>query len=245
MNQNFLPLRTSDGRVLGVVPLAEATNFDETVTSTTIGGNAVAVEWITKQNDAVKMAVINLSNRDSQLDRWKQKFNTLIPITELILAPHWVSLRGLIANDLKQAQNSVLHFLATGNTLSAVSPTTVSPPVANNMQVTWNTTAQFIGTQACSFIDVNWIELTKTSFPDLQPVSAVIGAPTPATVNTFLRAYVVQMPTVYGAGGVINSTLRFIKVRADDPAAGTYVYPLVITGKNGLSTTVNVSLTIA
>jgi hypothetical protein len=65
MNQNFLPLRTSDGRVLGVVPLAEATNFDETVTSTTIGGNAVAVEWITKQNDAVKMAVINLSNREN------------------------------------------------------------------------------------------------------------------------------------------------------------------------------------
>ena len=244
-SQNFLPLRTDDGRVLGVVPLAAPLVASPSTTTATVEGNTVPVTWIVKGNDGVGMAVLPVTLKESRLDRWKQKFSTAIWMTDIVLAPKWLVLKDLVQNDMLLPQNDVMKFLATGVSLSALTSAVPAAPTANNAAVVWNTTAQFVGKQACTFLDVNWVALTGTSFPGMQPVSATIGTPNPSSISTYIKAYVFAgAPTVYGAGGVINTTLRFIKVRGDDPTPGAYDFPVTITSTNGKSVTVTLTLTV-
>jgi hypothetical protein len=246
MKQNFLPIRTKSGLVLGVAPLQAETEFTSaSTTATLVDASIVNVVWLTKPNDGVEMAVIEIEETQTRNRRWHVSIPSAILITDVILDKKWISIKGLVNKELLSDQHGVLHFLATGYSLSAISVAAPVAPVANNMTVNWTISAEFIGLQACSFLDVNWLELTKSSLPDLEPVSASIGSPTPSGIATHIKPYVVQQPVAYGAGGVLNTTLRFIKVRGDDPTPGSYVYPLVITSSRGVVTTVNVTLVVA
>jgi hypothetical protein len=244
-NQNFLPL-VSGTRVLGVVPITQA-NFSSSSTTAVVNGNTVNVEWRSKDIDGsspVSFAVLPITASQLRTGYYKQLFPTLIDITQLVLRNRWFSVTALTTNDLLPTQNGVMHFLATGVDTGSITSTTQSPPTASNGTFVWNITTNFIGTSACTFTDVNWLELLATSYPGLEPVSVSLSDPTPNSILTNIRAYIVQTPGVFGAGGVVYNTLRFVKIRADDPTPGTYTYNATITAKNGLTTTVVISLIV-
>ena len=243
--QNFLPLVFNE-TVLGVVPIAEAT-FTEASTTATVNGATVNIEWRLKNidgNSPVAFAVLPVSATVYRSGYYRQLYPTFIDVTQLVLKPKWFSVSGLTTNSLLPVQNGLMHFLSTGIDTGSIASATQSPPTATGGTFVWRITSNFIGTSACTFTDINWLELLATSHPNLEPVSIVLSDPTPSTLLTHLRAYIVQTPGVFGAGGVVYNTLRFVKIRADDPTAGTYTYNATITAKNGLSTTVVLTLTI-
>ena len=137
-----------------------------------------------------------------------------------------------------------MHFLSTGVDSGSIVSVVPSAPTATGASFIWNITTNFIGTSACTFTDINWLELLSVSHPNIEPVSISLSDPTPSSLLTNIRAYVVQTPNVFGAGGVVYNTIRFVKIRADDPTPGTYTYNATITAKNGLSTVVVLTLIV-
>lgn len=243
--QNFLPLVVEE-QVLGVVPIVEAT-FTSASTTATVNGTSVEIEWRTKNIDGmspVSFAVLPVSQADARQKRYMQKYPTLIDITQIIVRPKWVSVTSLVTSNLLPNQNGVMHFLTTGIDTGSIAAVVQAPPTATNGTFVWNVTTNFIGTSACTFTDINWTELLATSYPGLEPVSIALSDPTPPTLLTHVRAYIVQTPGIFGSGGVQYNTVRFVKVRGDDPTPGSYTYNAVITAKNGMTTNVVLTLII-
>lgn len=243
--QNFLPL-VYNTNVLGVVPIVEAT-FTESSTTATVNGATVSVEWESKNidgNSPVAFAVVPVSASHVRSGYYRQLYPTLIDITQLLARPKWFSVTGLVTNNLLPVQNGVMHFLSTGIDTGSIASVVQAPPTAVNGSFVWNITTNFIGTSACTFTDINWLELLAASHPGLEPVSISLSDPAPSSLLTHIRAYVVQTPGVLGAGGVNYNTLRFVKIRADDPTPGTYTYNATVTAKNGLTAVVVLTLIV-
>ena len=243
--QNFLPL-VYETNVLGVVPIVQAT-FTPSSTTATVNGATVNIEWKAKNvdgNSPVAFAVVPVSASHVRSGYYRQLFPTFIDITQLLVRPKWFSVTGLVTNSLLPVQNGVMQFLATGIDTGSIASVVQAPPTAVNGSFVWNITTNFIGTSACTFTDINWTELLAASHPGLEPVSIVLSDPTASSLLTHIRAYVVQTPGVLGAGGVTYNTLRFVKIRADDPTPGTYTYNATISAKNGLTTTVVLTLIV-
>ena len=243
--QNFLPL-VSNETVIGVLPITEAT-FTESSTTATVNGGSVGVEWRTKNNEGntpVSFAVVPISATTYRSGYYKQLYPTLISMDQLLTRSRWFSVSGLVTNKLLPDQNGVLQFLYTGIDTGSITSVTQSAPTATGATFIWNITTSFIGTSACTFTDVNWLEMLAVSHPNLEPVSISLSDPTPSSLLTHIRAYVVQTPGVFGAGGIVYNTLRFVKIRADDPTPGTYTYNAVVTAKSGLTTTVVLTLLV-
>lgn len=243
--QNFLPLVAGE-QVLGVVPIVEAT-FSEGSTTATVNGATVPIEWRIKNIDGsspVAFAILPVSASDNRQNRYKQQYPTLIDITQLLVRPKWMAVTSLVTNNLLPVQNGVMHFLSTGIDSGSIAAVVQAPPTASDGTFVWNITTNFIGTSACTFTDINWTELVATSYPGLEPVSITLSDPAPSSLLTHVRAYVVQTPGIVGAGGISYNTLRFVKVRGDDPTPGTYTYNATVTSKNNLSTTVVLTLII-
>lgn len=243
--QNFLPL-VYEGNVLGVVPIVEAT-FTHASATATVNGSTVTIEWKSKNidgNSPVEFAVVPVSASHNRSGYYRQLYPTFIDITQLVVKPKWFSVTGLVTNSLLPVQNGVMHFLSTGIDTGSIASVVQAPPTATNGTFVWNITTNFIGTSACTFTDINWLELLAASHPGLDPVSISLGDPVSSTLLTHIRAYVVQTPGVFGAGGVVYNTLRFVKIRADDPTPGTYTYNATITAKNGLTAVVVLTLIV-
>jgi len=243
--QNFLPLVCNE-TVIGVLPLAE-TVFTESSTTATVNGSTVDVQWRSKNisgNSPVSFAMVPVSLTNYRSGYYRQLYPTLIDANQLVSNKKWFSVSGLTTDSLLPVQNGFMHFLSTGIDTGSIATVNQTAPTATGGTFIWNITTNFIGMSACTFTDINWLELLATSHPNLEPVSISLSDPTPSTLLTHIRAYVVQTPSVFGSGGVVYNTLRFVKIRADDPTAGTYTYNATITAKNGLSTTVVLTLII-
>lgn len=243
--QNFLPVVCNE-TVLGVVPIAETT-FTSGSTTATVNGSTVNIEWRSKNidgNSPVAFAILPITATSQRSGYYKQLYPTLIDVNQLVLKPRWFAVSGLITNRLLPDQNGLMHFLSTGIDTGSITSVVPSAPTATGASFIWNITTNFIGTSACTFTDINWLELLAVSHPNIEPVSISLSDPTPSSLLTSIRAYVVQTPGVFGAGGVVYNTLRFVKIRADDPTPGTYTYNATITAKSGLSTTVVLTLIV-
>ena len=86
--QNFLPL-VYDGKVLGVVPIVEAT-FTPASTTATVNGSTVTIEWKSKNidgNSPVDFAVVPVSASHNRSGYYRQLYPTFIDITQLVVKP--------------------------------------------------------------------------------------------------------------------------------------------------------------
>jgi hypothetical protein len=165
-------------------------------------------------------------------------------IDNFVIRNPWRQPAGEVYNDMLVDQFGVVTYLTTAaGAYSGVVPAPVAP-TASNGTVVWQTNVGFVSAPPYSFIDVNWVSLLNASFPNMTPGSIAIGTPSPSSIQTYVRAYVVQQPTVQGTT-VTYTTIRFVKITGVEPAAGTYVYPVTITSAEGLTATANINLNIS
>lgn len=266
--QNFLPVIATDKRVLGAVPITSTnftgseTSFTETTTSKTYTTTSVTVPYtyadparagVNRLSSATYVAVsVTTSQANAGMHVVKTAVPNMIEAIELVPQKFWVQANGFVT-ELGFLANggsfsNFLFQLATGTQVPSttiVAPTPPSP-TASAATLSWVTKVQFSNAQATSFFDVNWVESLAASGNNYEPVSASIGTPSPGTIATYVRGFVVQSPTAVGRyGGVQYNVMRFVRVTSDPVPAGTYVYPITITNTEGNTITVNLSVVVS
>lgn len=251
--QTFLPLLTTDKRVLGLVPIT-STNFTGAETTFTISGRVYPLQRVLytsligskTQNEgtAVDYMAISVSLSQERTEFANHGYISSQVAAQERDARWW---RNAPGHSLKTRYTGTLvAFILKGTAINSPDPVPMGGG-GSNASVNFSVNSPFSNVAQAEFIDLNWQQLLGVDVsPASSPASVSIGTASadPGSGN-MLRAYVVQQGLQVVNNTASYSTIRIIKVFAGPVTAGTYTWPLTVTRVDGTTVVLNLSVVVA
>lgn len=218
--QSFLPIRTQDSRILGIIPIG-TTVFSGSETSIVIGAGTFPLAEILPVRVSADVVQNNSSTGYMALtvtpSEERGSYQSFSFMEQQIPFSRWVLAGGIIYNDVR---DNPMQRMLRGNAVNAIMvpvPAAVSA-VSGVVSVAWATT--FGTAEQFSFFEQNWVSLMQATSGNANAVTLNIGAPAVPTV--------LATPTVAaGVGSTTGGTL----------AANTYYVRIVAVDAFGAKTT--------
>lgn len=243
--QYFLPYMHTDGRVLGILPIAPTTytgsETSVTVSSIVYPTRRVTYKPITRGNPIAEMDFLAISITPTEFRRnWQDRPYHL---ENVITRPRWYAGQGI---QFKTAVPGDLDFWLLGGAKTAVGSIVIPPaPSGSAVSRNWSANSPFANTPYCQFFDINWQLLSGITQADrIQQVT--IGAPSADPgAGAALKAVLISPANMGSASGVYTD-VRVIRLTKGSPVpAGTYTWPLTVRDIDNQTVSINVSVVVA
>ena len=247
--QSFLPLRTQDGRILGMLPITTTAFTGNETSKEVTGGGVYPVSLVTPTRVSHNLSPNNLpvsymaiTVTPTQERTMYQSFDfmaSFIPMSKWAMQPGF---------SFKTNTSNALLSMISGKSVSAIvvpSPATVT---ASNGSVGINWSAAMSSAGLASFVDVNWVSLLNvqtgnTNAASINPGAIDTGLGDPS--NGKVALYVVSSNPEIVNQSVLMSTLRFVKLVPGGIPVGAYKWSnAVVTNTDGSTATVCVTLNV-
>lgn len=254
ITQSFLPVVYKESNeILGLVPIT-TTSFSGLETSFggfTIYRNEVpSTKTISTPNLLNRASntymAIPISSTDRRQGKYRQ-IDSIILIEDLYQKNRvWRCLPGLVTDGAMAGGplSSALTSFPMGGPVLPPTPVIppVVPPTGTTSTKTFQLRAPFVDAPECSFIEINWVEQLSVKSGNNDPAYVEILTQ-PSALNGLLKMYIMQNAGIAGASrGVLNNTLRLIKISTNPVPVGTYTFVLRIHNTDGLYVDINLDI---
>jgi len=248
ITQSFLPIRSAQRGILGVVPISTQT-FNGNETSISVGDLVFSIEKspfhstrITADRFHLFMMVIPVT--EYQVRTGLYRTPNFIGVNDLIGYTPGYTIRGMTSQP-GVIIDWITQFLIygvpiLGNVLAS------EPAEEEESDMRWEIEAPFSSSGECSFVDIDWMDTFVDNVEGSPPVSIDVQPPDDELFNSKVKCFVV--------GSVVEAlvipsqtprTLRFVKTTTGSVEPMVGVFTLNVLRQDGSHFNISLELTIS